>query len=211
MGISRVLVKASPAFGRRHLLKKHGQNCFCPALFLTFGKFNCRGCQIRSFFSADRRGFESESVTDTRATTDNNDPFLNVGFKHWKKWVDRNGAKEAASCCQPCWNLPGSRSSGSCGRDGVHAREPRTLKPSLNTRQMVSCDCPEPCEHQGVCQLFLTMNRQLAQLAQLPASRVALRKPNPPNEKGTLAISRDLAFSASVPRSLHSHVHSPVS
>ena len=39
-------------------------------------------------FSAE--GFESESVTDT---TDKNDPFLNMGFKHGKKWVDKNGAK----------------------------------------------------------------------------------------------------------------------
>ena len=30
-------------------------------------------------------GFESKSVTDTRATTDKNDPFLNMGFKHGKK------------------------------------------------------------------------------------------------------------------------------
>ena len=40
-----------------------------------------------------RRGFESKSVIDTRATMDKNDPFLNVGFKHGKKWVDKNGAK----------------------------------------------------------------------------------------------------------------------
>ena len=45
------------------------------------------------FFSAEGRGFQSKSVTDTRATTDKNDPFLNVGFKHGKKWVDKNGAK----------------------------------------------------------------------------------------------------------------------
>ena len=34
-----------------------------------------------------------ESVTDTRATTDKNDPFLKKGFKHGQKWVDKNGAK----------------------------------------------------------------------------------------------------------------------
>ena len=45
------------------------------------------------FFSGKGRGFESKSVTDTRATTDKNDPFLNMGFKHGKKWVDKNGAK----------------------------------------------------------------------------------------------------------------------
>ena len=28
-----------------------------------------------------------------RATTDKNDPFLNMEFKHGKKWVDKNGAK----------------------------------------------------------------------------------------------------------------------
>ena len=39
------------------------------------------------------RGFESKSVTDSRATTDKNDSFLNMGFKHGKKWVDTNGAK----------------------------------------------------------------------------------------------------------------------
>ena len=44
-------------------------------------------------FSAEGRGFESKSVIDTRATTDKNDPFLNKGFKHGKKWVDKNGAK----------------------------------------------------------------------------------------------------------------------
>ena len=44
-------------------------------------------------FTAEGRGFESESVTDTRATTDKNDPFLNMGFKHGKKWADKNGAK----------------------------------------------------------------------------------------------------------------------
>ena len=37
-------------------------------------------------------GFESKSVTDTSATTDKNDPFLIMGFKHGKKWVDKNGA-----------------------------------------------------------------------------------------------------------------------
>ena len=42
-------------------------------------------------FSAEGRGFESKSVTDTRATTDKNDPFLNMGFKHGKKWVDKMG------------------------------------------------------------------------------------------------------------------------
>ena len=44
-------------------------------------------------FSAEERGFESKSVIDTRATTDKNDPFLNMGFKHGEKWVDKNGAK----------------------------------------------------------------------------------------------------------------------
>ena len=44
-------------------------------------------------FSAEGRGFESKSVTDARATTDKNDPFLNMRFKHGKKWVDKNGAK----------------------------------------------------------------------------------------------------------------------
>ena len=38
-------------------------------------------------FSAEGRGFESKSVTDK------NDPFLNMGFKHGQKWVDKNGAK----------------------------------------------------------------------------------------------------------------------
>ena len=60
VGIRRVLVKASPAFGRRRLLKKKTLTfCFCPASFLTFGKVNCRSlwgggggsrwCQNRSF------------------------------------------------------------------------------------------------------------------------------------------------------------------
>ena len=34
----------------------------------------------------------SERVTDTGVTTDNNDPFLNMGFEHGTKWV-KNGAK----------------------------------------------------------------------------------------------------------------------
>ena len=103
VGISRALVKASPAFGRRRLLKKHGLYCFCPASFLTFGrKVNCLGPWGRKeegigakidLFSGEAREFESKSVTDTRATTDKNDPFLNMGFKHGKKWVDKNGAK----------------------------------------------------------------------------------------------------------------------
>ena len=47
------------------------------------------------FFPEEGRGgIETESATDTRATTDNNDPFLNTGFKHGKKWVDKNGANE---------------------------------------------------------------------------------------------------------------------
>ena len=58
-GLGQNLVKASPAFGQRRLLKKHGLYCFCPSSFLTFGQFNCRSpreggggsrCQIRSFF-----------------------------------------------------------------------------------------------------------------------------------------------------------------
>ena len=40
-------------------------------------------------FSGEGRGFESKSVTDTRATTGKNDPFLNMGFKHGTKWVDK--------------------------------------------------------------------------------------------------------------------------
>ena len=44
-------------------------------------------------FSAEGWGFESKSVTDTRATTDKIDPFLIMGFKHGKKWVDKSGAK----------------------------------------------------------------------------------------------------------------------
>ena len=51
------------------------------------------GTKFDFFFSAEGRGFESKSVTDTRATTDKNDPFLNMGFKHGKKWVDKHGAK----------------------------------------------------------------------------------------------------------------------
>ena len=45
------------------------------------------------FFPGRGQGFKSESVTDTRATTDKNDPFLNMGFKHGKKWMDKNEAK----------------------------------------------------------------------------------------------------------------------
>ena len=38
MGISRVLVKASPAFGRRRLLKKHGLFLFLPRVVLNIWK-----------------------------------------------------------------------------------------------------------------------------------------------------------------------------
>ena len=55
-----------------------------------------------SIFFQWRAGFESKSVTDTRATTDKNDPFLNMGFKHGKKWVDKNGFGRVTNntfCC----------------------------------------------------------------------------------------------------------------
>ena len=42
VGTSRVLVKASPAFGRRCLLKKTRTFLFLPRVVLEFGKFNCR-------------------------------------------------------------------------------------------------------------------------------------------------------------------------
>ena len=45
------------------------------------------------FFPGREEGFETKSVTDTRATTDKNDPFLNMGLKHGKQWVEKNGAK----------------------------------------------------------------------------------------------------------------------
>ena len=61
----------------------HFQVVLCVAPQLSF---SC-------LFSGEGRGFDSKSVTDTRATTDKNDPFLNMGFKHGKKWVDKNGAK----------------------------------------------------------------------------------------------------------------------
>ena len=92
VGISSVLVKAPS--------QKTRTTKFCPASFLTFGKFNCRsprgrrrriGAEIDLF--SREEGLESKSVTDTRATTDKNDLFLNMGFKHGKKWVDKNGAK----------------------------------------------------------------------------------------------------------------------
>ena len=54
-----------------------------------------------SIFFRGGVGIESESVTDTRATTNKNDPFLNMGFKHWKKWVDKNGAK----CNMGFWRI----------------------------------------------------------------------------------------------------------
>ena len=42
------------------------------------------------FFSAEGRGCESKTQM---ATTDKNDSFLILGFKHGKKWVDKNGTK----------------------------------------------------------------------------------------------------------------------
>ena len=43
----------------------------------------------KSIFFPGRRGDESKSVTDTRATTDKNDPLLNMGFKHGKSgWTE---------------------------------------------------------------------------------------------------------------------------
>ena len=44
-------------------------------------------------FPREARGFESKSVIDTRVTMDKYDPFLNMGFKHGKKWVDKNWGK----------------------------------------------------------------------------------------------------------------------
>ena len=44
-------------------------------------------------FSWEARGFESKSVTDTRATTEKIDPFLNIGFKRGKSGWTKNGAK----------------------------------------------------------------------------------------------------------------------
>ena len=46
-----------------------------------------------SIFFPRRGGDSNLKVSQTRATTDKNDPFLNMGFKHGKKWVDKNGAK----------------------------------------------------------------------------------------------------------------------
>ena len=46
-----------------------------------------------SIFFPRKGGDSNLSVTDTKATTDKNDPFLNMGFKHGKKWVDKNGEK----------------------------------------------------------------------------------------------------------------------
>ena len=74
--MSSVLVKASPAIGRRRLLIKHGLYCVCLASFWTFGKFNCRSpleggggsrSQIRSFFRPPgRRVHDSaEEVLDS--------------------------------------------------------------------------------------------------------------------------------------------------
>ena len=51
------------------------------------------GVGANMVFPGSWEGFEIFSVMDTRATTDKNDPFLNAGFKHGKKWVDKNGAK----------------------------------------------------------------------------------------------------------------------
>ena len=50
------------------LSQKHGPYCFLPFVVL-------------------------EILEGQRATTDKNDPFLNTGFKHGKRWVDKNGAK----------------------------------------------------------------------------------------------------------------------
>ena len=41
------------------------------------------------FFPGRREGFETKSFTDTRATSDKNDPFLTMGFKHGETWVDK--------------------------------------------------------------------------------------------------------------------------
>ena len=70
-----------------------------------------------NLFSAERRAFESKSVTDTRATTDKNDPFLNVGFKHGKKRVDKNVAKCKMGFGRKTENtlpLPTGRGSPTC-------------------------------------------------------------------------------------------------
>ena len=72
MGISRVLVKASPAATPS---QKTRTTLFLPASFLTFKKVNCRSprgrrggcrCQNRSFL--EEQGVETKSVTDTEET-----------------------------------------------------------------------------------------------------------------------------------------------
>ena len=43
-------------------------------------------CTKFDLFSKEDRGFESTSATDSRATTDKNDPFLNTGFKSKRQY-----------------------------------------------------------------------------------------------------------------------------
>ena len=75
--------------------------CFCPASFLTFGKFSCRSpregiggsrCQIRSFF---RRGAGIRIWKCHRHKGDDGQkwPIFEYGVQTREKWVDKNGAK----------------------------------------------------------------------------------------------------------------------
>ena len=47
-----------------------------------------------SIYFPVRCGDSNLKVSQTQGRRpDENDPFLNMGFKHWKNWVDKNGAK----------------------------------------------------------------------------------------------------------------------
>ena len=59
---------------------------------------------------------------DTRATTDKNDPFLNMGFKHGKKWVDKNGAKCNMGFGRVTKNTPNGGAPEEWGPEGWGAK-----------------------------------------------------------------------------------------
>ena len=64
-------------------------------------------------FSGEGQGFESKSVTDTRATTDKNDPFLKCGSNRGKSGWTKIGAK-----CNMVFGRMTKNSQGEGGEQG---------------------------------------------------------------------------------------------
>ena len=102
-------------------------------------------------------GFETKSVTDTRATTDKNDPFLNMLFKHGKKVSGQTWAKcnmgfgrITKNTCRA--HAHSSRQDGELPEIGIDYRTPSPPPP-----------LPDPLPHRQP--RHLPLNGGLAKLA----------------------------------------------